>query len=223
MSDDRRIYYSFHDIPASYKTSNSFNRTNRGFRFGSQELLQIFIAIAVLTIAFSFAFAPKPPLSHLSNVLSWIPVSFLAIITAFFCHELAHKYMGLKYGFHSEFRMYPTGLLIGLFLGIFTGFVFAAPGAVQIFGMPNREQTGKISLAGPLTNIIVALIFIGIFLVSSGMIENIAFIIAFINSFLAIFNLIPFGVLDGAKIMHWRADIWVLLLIIAGSIFIFLY
>jgi len=141
-------------------------------------------------------------------VIGFLPLSFLAIATAFFCHEIAHKYTGQKFGYWSEFRMYPKGLLFALFLGIAAGIVFAAPGAVQIFGRPNKEEMGKIAVAGPLTNLILGLLFVGIWYSSDGIVASISFFIAYINVFLAFFNLIPLGPLDGAKIFRWKKELW---------------
>ena len=142
----RKAYFSFHDIPFGDTGTN--NSLESGMRFSPAEIVQILIAMVVLTISFSFAFAPYPPLSNLSAVVGNLPLSFLAIATAFVCHEIAHKYMGQKYGYWSEFRMYPRGLLFALFLGVTVGIVFAAPGAVQIFGNPSREKMGRIAAAG---------------------------------------------------------------------------
>ena len=216
---ERTIYTRFEDIPNDYGYHPE-NSLIKGLKFGQEEIIQIIMAIVVLTIAFSFALAPYPPLSHLNAVLSNIPLAFFAIFTAFFCHEIAHKYMGQKYGYWSEFRMYRQGLFLALFLGIFMGFIFAAPGAVQIRGMPSREEIGKIALAGPLTNIILSAIFISIWLVSTGFIAQIAFFIGYINAFLALFNLIPFGFFDGAKIFSWRKEIWFLFVIAGCSLFV---
>jgi Zn-dependent protease len=91
--------------------------------------------------------------------------------------------------------------------------VFAAPGAVYIHGdYISDEQNGKISLAGPLTNIVLALIFLGLASVfsSNDYLLTLASIGFTINSFLALFNLIPFSVLDGAKIFRWNPIIWVI-------------
>ncbi|MHA2431412.1 MAG: site-2 protease family protein [Promethearchaeota archaeon] len=212
----KNIFYRFEDIPNNSSTfSTGYAPKNIRFSFSKHELIQIFIAIIVLTIAFSFAFSPYPPLANLSSVITNIPISLIAIITAFFCHELAHKYMGQKYGYWSEFRMYGQGLLVALFLSIFTGFIFAAPGAVQIMGMPNREETGKIAVAGPGINIILSGIFFIITFVSTGLIAYIASFIGSINAFLALFNLIPLAFFDGRKIFSWRKDIWGFLIVMS--------
>jgi Zn-dependent protease len=187
-------------------------------RFSRTEISHILIAIAVLTIAFAFAFNEEA-LLNLSVVVSNIPLSFVAIFTAFFCHELAHKYMGMKYGYWSEFRMFPQGLFLALFLGVFLGVVFAAPGAVQIFGHPNRDQYGKISAAGPAVNLLIAFFFLPIAKLFTGLIGDVASFISYINAFLALFNLLPFGPLDGLKVFRWKMEIWVGLF--AGGIVVF--
>ena len=215
----RKIYYSFNNQPFGY--SNSYGSL-RGLKFGRIELQHIIISLLVLTFAFAFALAPSPPIAFISSAVSNIPIAFLAIVTAFFCHELAHKYMGQKYGYMSEFRMFPMGLLLALFLGVFAGFVFAAPGAVQIIGRPSREEEGRISVAGPFINLIISGIFVLIWLFSVGLVAQISFFIAYINVFIAIFNLIPFGPLDGWKIFSWKKDVWGLLLATSICLIIFL-
>lgn len=215
----RKIYYSFNNQPFGYSNSYGYHK---GLKFSRIELQHIIISLLVLTVAFAFALAPNPPLAFLSSAVSNIPLAFLAIITAFFCHELAHKYMGQKYGYIAEFRMFPMGLLLALFLGVFTGFVFAAPGAVQILGRPNLEETGRISIAGPLMNLVISGIFVMIWFFSVGLVSQISFFIAYINVFLAIFNLIPFGPLDGWKIFTWKKDVWGILLATSICLIIFL-
>lgn len=215
----KKIYYSFHDIP--FRDSKHYDSNiEYGLKFSKNEIIQILIAMGVLTIAFSFALAPNPPLTHLNYVVNNIPLSFLAIATAFLCHEIAHKYMGQKYGYWSEFRMYPQGLLFALFLSIFIGFVFAAPGAVQIFGRPTREESGKMAAAGPSINITISVISTLLWFSLSGYIGYIFFFIAYINAFLAFFNLLPLGPFDGMKIFSWRKDIWIVMIMLSISLFI---
>lgn len=216
----QKTYYSFHDIPFGNKEQYSVPSYEAGMKFSQGEIIQILIAMAVLTIAFSFALADDPPLANLNEVVNNIPLSFLAIATAFVCHEIAHKYMGQKYGYWSEFRMFPQGLLLALFLGVVIGIVFAAPGAVQIFGNPTKEESGKMAAAGPATNLAISGISTLLFFSSNGYLGYLFFFIAYINAFLAFFNLIPFGPLDGMKIFRWRKEVWILLIIISISFFV---
>jgi Zn-dependent protease len=148
-------------------------------------------------------------------LLSYLPLAFLGIVTAFLCHELAHKYVAQRYGYWSEFRMYSQGLIYALIFALLIGFVFAAPGAVQVLGNPTREENGKMALAGPLTNIIISLTALSIWLLTPGFIGNLAFFIAYINAFLGFFNLLPIGPMDGMKIFSWRREIWIGALIVS--------
>jgi len=219
MDNNRRVYESFHDIPFSNQYSYG-SQQQSDMHFSRTEIIHLLISVAVLTIAFSFAFVPiRSSEWNITSFLSVLPQSFLAIVTAFVCHELAHKYMGQKYGFWSEFRMFPQGLLLALVLGVLAGIVFAAPGAVQIYGSPGKREYGHISIAGPLTNIGIAIISMGASFVFSGLIASIAFFIGYINTFLALFNLLPFGPLDGRKVMSWRFDIWLIVFISAIALF----
>lgn len=219
----RKIYYSFHDLPSNREVRYDAIGPQGVMKFSQTELVQIFIALAVLTIAFSFALAPYPPLAHLLRVAENLPLSFLAIITAFFCHELAHKYLAQKYGYWSEFRMYPQGLLFALLLSIFVGLVFAAPGAVQIFGRPTREENGRMAAVGPATNLAIAMLFTPFWFFLGGYVGYIAFFIAYINTFLAFFNLLPFGPMDGLKILRWKKTTWVSLIGISIILFVILF
>jgi Zn-dependent protease len=201
---ERKIYYSFHEIPFGH----DYGYREPSLRFSQREIKELLISILVLSLAFSMAMAfPAYIYFYL-----FFPLALLAVVTAFACHEIAHKYAGMKYGYWSEYRMFPHGLLFALLLS-FAGIVFAAPGAVMIFGMPSREESGKISAAGPLANMTLALLFI--IVASAGIIKNIASAIATINAFLAFFNLIPLGPLDGRKIMAWNIGIWMAMIVMS--------
>jgi Zn-dependent protease len=158
--------------------------------------------------------------------LSAIPfgflLSFLGITTAFFFHEILHKFMAQRHGLWAEYRMFPQGLLIALILGVFTPFVFAAPGAVMFRGGARNYETGLIAMSGPLANIIIAGITLPIYLYLSEepILSQIFGFICLINAFLAAFNLLPFGPLDGVKIIRWNPTVWVIMLIIAIFILI---
>ncbi len=136
----------------------------------------------------------------------------------FVLHELAHKFVAIRYGFWAEYRFWIEGLFLALISAAF-GFVFAAPGAVYIHGeYISKEQNGKISLAGPATNIILGgLFFLLIYYFSSVPILGALGLLGFtVNSFLALFNLIPFSILDGAKIFRWNPLIWIVVTAVAG-------
>ncbi|MCK4901753.1 MAG: Zn-dependent protease [Thermoplasmatales archaeon] len=114
--------------------------------------------------------------------------------------------------------MFPQGLRLALLLGIFTPFVFAAPGAVMFRGDSRTFETGKIASAGPLANLIIAAITLPLYLFvfyEASLLGQIFGFICLINAFLATFNLLPFGPLDGAKIIRWNVNVWIFLLVIS--------
>lgn len=195
-------------------------------RFSSIELQQIAVSILVLTLAFTILFSrPFSGAVDAQDVGFYFLVSLVAVVTAFLFHELAHKFLAQKYGCWAEYRWYPFGLLFALVLST-VGFVFAAPGAVHISGHLTKDQSGKISAAGPLTNAIVggvflALAFLLVLLGSDWFL--IAWLIAYINIFLAGFNMIPFPPLDGSKVLHWNKVKFAMIVILILTLFVTTY
>lgn len=177
-------------------------------KFSSTEIRDILISMLVIAGVFAYVLTGK----DINLAISVLPITLIAVGLGFVLHELAHKFVAIHYGFWAEYKLWMEGLVLAVITSYF-GFVFAAPGAVYIHGeYISEEQNGKISLAGPLTNIVLALIFLGLTQVASGnpFIFAVASVGFYINSFLALFNLIPFSVLDGAKIFRWNPIIWVL-------------
>ncbi|MBO4502439.1 MAG: site-2 protease family protein [Candidatus Methanomethylophilus sp.] len=141
------------------------------------------------------------------------------VILSFFIHELGHKFTAQRMGLWSEYRMFPMGLIVAVVMSMF-GFLFAAPGVVYIRGYVDPEQDGKISMAGPATNIVLALIGLALAMALNGQPLMVPFYLLFIlNASLALFNLLPFGILDGAKILRWNSSVWTLMIIVAGVLF----
>jgi len=197
---ERKVYYSFHEIPFD-EHSYGYGRT--GIKFSGREIKELIISIIVLSLAFSIAMSSP----HYFLFYAIFPMAFIAVVTAFAFHEISHKYAGMKFGYWSEYRMFPQGLLFALLLS-FVGFVFAAPGAVTIYGNPSREENGIISAAGPSANIVIASLFLAISTMVTGIASNAISFIASINAFLAFFNLVPLGPLDGRKVFSWNIGIW---------------
>src|SRR3989338_6112404 len=142
-------------------------------------------------------------------------IASLTVGTGFLLHELGHKFVAQKYGCFAEFRAFNQFLILAIIMSFF-GFVFAAPGAVMINGPVGVRRNGKISVAGPLVNLALALFFLSILLVPpAGILKTIAVYGFLINSWLALFNMIPFGNLDGAKVLRWNKPIYALVVIIS--------
>ena len=139
---------------------------------------------------------------------------------AFLLHELAHKFSAQRLGYWAEFRLNMMGVLITL-MSFFSPLKIVAPGAVVISGFMIGDDYGKISIAGPLTNIIQAVMYLAVSLTSAdrvvGLLANVG---VTVNSSLALFNLIPFGVFDGAKVLRWSRRAWLATVAVALLLFL---
>ena len=185
-------------------------------KFTVREVRDIIISMSVIALIFAYIFSGRN-LSN-PNFILLNPITFIAVGLGFVLHEMAHKFVAIRYGFWAEFKLWAEGLILAVIVAVAIGFVFAAPGAVYIHGnYISREQNGKISLAGPATNIILAGFFFLLmqYSASSQIIMLLGLLGFTVNSFLALFNLIPFSVLDGAKVFRWNPLIWVVMAAVA--------
>jgi Zn-dependent protease len=139
--------------------------------------------------------------------LNSLALFILIILASFFIHEIAHKIVAQREGFWAEFRLTFTGALLTLLSMLSPFFKIISPGAVMISGFVDRERLGKIAIAGPATNIVLSM---GFFVVAFLSPQNtlIFTIGAAFNAWIALFNLIPFGIFDGFKIFLWNKRVW---------------
>ena len=152
--------------------------------------------------------------------VSW---QFLAIfVSAFLVHELAHKFLAQYYGSWAEFRAFMWGLVVTAISALpMMPFKFIAPGAVMI-GLSDRSKFGRVALVGPLTNLAMGFSFLFLSLFFSS--YSPYFVVgASFNGWIALFNLMPFGVLDGQKIFEWNKLIWIMTMAAASGLFIIAY
>ena len=186
-----------------------------GIQTSNKEIFDIVKAWAAISLAFAILLSGSMGIT----LLFYFLISGFTVGIGFLFHELAHKLMAQKYKCWAEFRSMDRMLIIAIVCSFF-GFVLAAPGAVMIRGTMLKDEYGKISAAGPLMNFILAIIFFGIMFISSN--EYITLIGTygfFVNTWLGLFNLIPFGIFDGIKIYRWNKQVWIGLLVFGIILF----
>ena len=145
-----------------------------------------------------------------------VRVQYSQVIFSFLLHEFGHKFTAQRAGLWSEYRMFPVGLVITL-VSSFLGFLFASPGAVYIRGNMDDRTNGKVSIAGPIVNIILAAVGIaGCLAFNYSAMVVPMLLLANLNAFLAVFNLLPIPPLDGSKIFRWNIGIWIVTIAIAA-------
>jgi len=189
-------------------------------RFSQREIKDLFFSWILLSIAFAILFAGASNLLSTGFII-FLVISALTVGIGFIFHELMHKYVAQGYGLFAEFQAFYKMIFLAIGLAFF-GFIIAAPGAVMIKGLITKEKNGKISVAGPVTNIVLAIIFLIplLFIGPEGVI-GLFFSLGFrINALLAIFNMIPIMPFDGAKVIAWSKPVFYITVIIALLLFI---
>jgi len=139
---------------------------------------------------------------------------------SFLLHELGHRAYARSKGLYARFKLDPFGALLTLVTAMpFIPFKIIAPGAVVVAGVASLETFGMIALAGPMTNLALSAI-----LNVAGFILRrfyfIFFTLAQLNAFIALFNLIPFGELDGRKVLAWSPARWIVATILSAILLI---
>jgi Zn-dependent protease len=194
--------------------------------FSGIEIRDILVAWFALGVAFGFALGLGAITLFASGATTLtaflIGTSLVTVGPGFVLHELSHKFMARRYGFWAEFRMWPQGLILALFMSIISPFIFAAPGATYISGTGISEsQNGRISLAGPMTNLLIALLFLPVAVFGKDLVAFAGLIGLEVNAFLGAFNLIPLGPLDGAKVFRWNLLIWLAAIVPLAALYVF--
>ncbi len=183
-------------------------------KFSNFEIKEIAKAWIAVSLMFAIALTGIN-----SKLIISLPLTFLTAGIGFLLHELAHKYVAQRYRCWAEFRANNQALIIGVLLS-FTGLVLAAPGGVYIRGA-NAKQHGRIAFAGPMMNVLLAILFYGLTKLTIGPIfTSFAGYGLQINALLAVFNMIPFPPFDGYSVWQWNKFAYVLGMAAAGSLFL---
>ncbi len=181
-------------------------------------LAEIF-RLVVMTLALGYIFSAFMPqqlfgqkgVYHLLKAqaqgFDWEALKYAAIITApaVALHELGHKFVALAFGLNAEFFASYWGLGLGVFLKMVGApFIIFIPGYVNIPYDTPVLISGAIALAGPMINLflwIFASISLKLFKLNKKQMI-LAYLTKKINILLFVFNMLPLGFFDGAKVFR---------------------
>ena len=202
-----------------------------GLRFTKPELRDLLLAWVALGIAFTLFLDRRTVFAALNNpsavstivVTGTIVRSLATVGIGFLLHELAHKVVAVRFGqiawFRADYGMLGLAVAAGL-----AGFLFAAPGAVHHRGRITARENGLIAVAGPVTNLGLAVLFLPLAF-GPGFIGSVGNLGVTINLLLAAFNMLPVGPLDGKKVLSWSRPVFLTVFVpsVAIALWLFLF
>lgn len=188
------------------------------------DLLVAWLALGVAFMVF-FAGGANAVLGMLSSgptvLLTAFVVSLVTAGIGFLLHELGHKVAAVRFDNIAAFRA-DYGMLFVAVMSAFLGFLFAAPGAVHHRGPLTDKQHGLVALAGPAVNLVLAVVFVPLLVVGSTMNIDLVTLVGgrglAVNLFLAAFNLVPLGPLDGNTILDWSKLVWAVVFVPTAAV-----
>ncbi|WP_418279969.1 metalloprotease [Halorubrum sp. DTA98] len=201
-----------------------------GLYFSGRELRDLLVAWLALGVAFMLFFVGGTAgFDRLlaAGILLPLVVSLVTAGIGFLLHEVAHKVVAVHYDQVAEFRA-DNGMLFLAVMSALLGFIFAAPGAVHHRGRLTVREHGHIALAGPIVNLLLMVAFVPALLVGAALGSDLLVLVGergiAINVFLAAFNLIPYGPLDGKTVLGWSKTVWAVtfvpsVLLVVGLVF----
>ena len=233
----------FNQLLSGFQQKPATMHDGRIWHFSKTERSHLAFAVGAFTLALGlmqvggiFSISNIGLTPWVIGLLLAMPVMFIAIGPAFLFHEIGHKIIAKKYGCWAEFRADPKGLRNGVLVSALLGIVFMAPGAVMVAGLVTIRQNGHIAVAGPLVNLSLFIIGVPLWgaaigltgsaefahqpylsngsLIWQAMIFDIGWWWLFANLGLGLFNMLPFGPLDGLKVKGWSEQAFYLVIAI---------
>lgn len=187
------------------------DKVKRYYKFTRSEVKGLVISILITAFIFSFnEWGPGAEFNLLYGLVNFFN-AILIVTISFLVHFSGQRVWSLATGYKHEFQMWSIGLGISLVLAFLTrGAVwwFIVPGGFIVHHLAghrlgwfrygiNYWAIGLIAFAGPLANIIFAIIFKLISgFVSSPFIDK----VTIFNIIFAVISLLPIPPLDGSKI-----------------------
>lgn len=188
------------------------------------EIFSLIVLVFALGYIFSgFVQRPKNILEKFLRGTTWKDILYAGIVVspAIVIHELAHKGVGLFFGFDSILSISVIGLGIGVLLRFFRSpIIFFVPAFVSSSAaVAFPEQFAILALAGPAANFALYWISEGLLLSRKWPKYNQAFMVSKqINLWLLILNMIPIGIFDGAKVLSGAPMVYLGSVVLGGTL-----
>ena len=181
----------------------------RYYKFTDAELKGLIVSVLVISFIISFKEWGRGEFNVLVGLFNWFNAA-LIVTLALLVFNAAQKISGLRLGYKVEYKMWLTGLLIGLlFVFVSRGKIWVLiPGGIMVhhiaghrlghwrYGL-NYFQHGMIAIAGPVALISLAALFkvVNTFINTSLLQKTIFFCIM-----MAMYDVLPIPPLSGSRL-----------------------
>lgn len=195
-----------------------------GAEFGRVELKEVGVAVLGLTIVFAAGLSGGIISGgFLAAVVVMLPLAFVAVVPAFLVSLVAQKRVALDQGCTVEYRLQPQWLAVAVLFAFIAGFLFAITGTFSRFGNVTRAGAGRMSAAGIISHLGFASTGLILFFTvgpAAGLpwLSSLFLVVAGVNSFLAIFSMIPLFGFPGGDVWRWSPTLYIGLLVIIVAV-----
>jgi len=178
-------------------------------KFKKREIADFIVSVIVLSAVFSV----QPRYSSFKDFVPYFV--FVSVILGL--RQIVYRIASEKLRLYPVYKAWYPGMVVGLLLSFF-GIKFAAPGFVVLYpyafgrwGMRRKRVTvsedGLISFFGSMVDLGFAVISKAFVFPFSGLIYE-------VSAWMFLSNLIPVVELDGSKIVRWKMDLWIFLVLV---------
>jgi len=213
---------------------NYIDKVKRYFWFSKVETTSFILVVVFLAVVASWTQWGTERFDFAAGLKSWL-YAVLLVGIAVFVHHASQRLMALSLGFYAEQKFWWHGLIISLILLLLTNgkirFLGATSTIIHLLPVhrlgafrygPNLSSIMKVSLAGPVGNIVFSAIVKS--LEWAGILPHVFAERLFImNLSFAAWNLLPIPPLDGSKLLFYSRLTYILMASSLISYAVFVY
>jgi hypothetical protein len=175
------------------------------------ELFSYGVAIAVLSLAYSFVKAPS-----FDQILTVIPTVLLTSVILEFLKDYAVTIIGRARGAWTEHRIWPFGLILFLVSSLAFKVPFSKPNRLVHKDGSEEETLGLMASAEVLIPIGLAGAFALVLFSGFTLIGNIGVVMCLTYAFV---ETIPIRPMNGKEIYSWKRDVWAGLFVLSLALY----